>query len=128
MIDEIEGRNKVAPQMMMMEYQPQMQDMAAAGPTSVAAAPPKPRGLDPAVVKHKVLDMVKNVISSDDDIETDSPFMEAGMDSLSSVELVSQVAKEFQMALSPALIFDFPTVRAMVDHIVDESKAAIEGF
>jgi len=40
---------------------------------------------------------------------------------------VSQVAKEFQMALSPALIFDFPTVRAMVDHIVDESKAALGG-
>jgi len=126
-IDEIEGRNKIVPQMIMQDYSQMDVAAAAAGPASVAAAPPKPRGLDPAVVKHKVLDMVKNVISSDDEIETDSPFMEAGMDSLSSVELVSQVAKEFQMALSPALIFDFPTVRAMVDHIVDESKAALGG-
>merc|ERR1712151_1295715 len=111
----------------MMQAGAAVADVGGGGPASVAAAaPPKPRGLDPAVVKHKVLDMVKNVISSDDEIETDSPFMEAGMDSLSSVELVSQVAKEFQMALSPALIFDFPTVRMMVDHIVDESKAAIE--
>ncbi|CAJ1340780.1 unnamed protein product [Effrenium voratum] len=39
--------------------------------------------------------------------------MEAGMDSLSSVSLTSMLSKEFGMALSPSLVFDFPNVRAL---------------
>lgn len=97
-------------------------DVADAGPVSVAA----PKGLDPVMTKNKLMRMVKDVIASDDDLETDSPFMEAGMDSLSSVQLMTEVSKEFQLSLSPSLIFDFPTVRAMVDHLVEESKAAAE--
>merc|ERR1719282_2260450 len=90
------------------------------------AAPAAPQGLDPAMTKQKLMRMVKDVIASDDELETDSPFMEAGMDSLSSVQLMTEVSKEFQLSLSPSLIFDFPTVRAMVDHLVEESKSAME--
>lgn len=99
--------------------------VADAAPVSVAA-PAAPKGLDPVMTKNKLMRMVKDVIASDDDLETDSPFMEAGMDSLSSVQLMTEVSKEFQLSLSPSLIFDFPTVRAMVDHLVEESKAAAE--
>jgi len=86
---------------------------------SVAA---KPKGLDPAFVRKQLMTFVKDVMATDDELELDSPFMEAGMDSLSSVSLMSMVAKEFQMALSPSLVFDFPTVRALEDHLVEESK------
>merc|ERR1712187_652189 len=96
-----------------------------AGPVSIAA-PAAPKGLDPVMTKNKLMRMVKDVIASDDDLETDSPFMEAGMDSLFCVQLMTEVSKEFQLSLSPSLIFDFPTVRAMVDHLVEESKAAAE--
>jgi acyl carrier protein len=91
-------------------------------PQSVAAAAPK--GLDPAFVRKQLMTFVKDVMATDDELELDSPFMEAGMDSLSSVSLMSMVAKEFQMALSPSLVFDFPTVRALEDHLVEESKNA----
>lgn len=37
---------------------------------------------------------LKDAIASDEDLELDSPFMDAGMDSLSSVALMSMVAKE----------------------------------
>merc|ERR1712186_215055 len=93
----------------------------AAAPQSVAAAP---KGLDPAFVRKQLMTFVKDVMATDDELELDSPFMEAGMDSLSSVSLMSMVAKEFQMALSPSLVFDFPTVRALEDHLVEESKNA----
>merc|ERR1719242_1867538 len=95
--------------------------MAAAGGggESVAA---KPKGLDPGFVRKQLMTFVKDVMATDDEPELDSPFMEAGMDSLSSVSLMSMVAKEFQMALSPSLVFDFPTVRALEDHLVEESK------
>merc|ERR1719382_1421920 len=88
----------------------------AAAPASVAA---KPKGLDPAFVRKQLMTFVKDVMATDDELELDSPFMEAGMDSLSSVSLMSMVAKEFQMALSPSLVFDFPTVRALEDHLVE---------
>merc|ERR1712176_1369032 len=87
-----------------------------AAPVSVEAA--KPKGLDPAFVRKQLMTFVKDVMATDDELELDSPFMEAGMDSLSSVSLMSMVAKEFQMALSPSLVFDFPTVRALEDHLV----------
>lgn len=37
---------------------------------------------------------LKDAIASDEDLELDSPFMDAGMDSLSSVALMSMVAKD----------------------------------
>merc|ERR1712226_1813724 len=89
----------------------------------VSVEPAKPKGLDAAFVRKQLMTFVKDVMASDDVLELDSPFMEAGMDSLSSVSLMSMVAKEFQMALSPSLVFDFPTVRALEDHLVEESKA-----
>merc|ERR1712157_547526 len=94
---------------------------AAAAPSAVIA---KPKGLDPDYVRKQLMVFVKDVMATDDELELDSPFMEAGMDSLSSVSLMSMVAKEFQMALSPSLVFDFPTVRALEDHLVEESKNA----
>ena len=36
----------------------------------------------------------QDAIASDEDLELDSPFMDAGMDSLSSVALMSMVAKD----------------------------------
>merc|ERR1740138_1927488 len=95
----------------------------AAAVVSVSAAA-EPKGLDPAFVRKQLMAFTKDVIASDEEIELDSPFMEAGMDSLSSVSLMSMVAKEFQMALSPSLVFDFPTVRALEEHLVEESKNA----
>eukprot|EP00440_Ansanella_granifera_P022091 gb/GFBE01023993.1/.p1 GENE.gb/GFBE01023993.1/~~gb/GFBE01023993.1/.p1 ORF type:complete len:818 (+),score=261.25 gb/GFBE01023993.1/:1-2454(+) len=112
-------------------HQPQLDAAPVAGPAvdapqavaaSVAAEPAKPKGLDAVHVRKQLGAMVKDAIASDEDLELDSPFMDAGMDSLSSVALMSMVAKEFQMALSPSLVFDFPTLRAMEEHLVEESK------
>uniref|UniRef100_A0A7S1QFM9 Carrier domain-containing protein n=1 Tax=Alexandrium catenella TaxID=2925 RepID=A0A7S1QFM9_ALECA len=94
----------------------------AGGAEAAQSVAAKPKGLDPAFVRKQLMTFVKDVMATDDELELDSPFMEAGMDSLSSVSLMSMVAKEFQMALSPSLVFDFPTVRALEDHLVEESK------
>jgi len=110
--------------------QPQLQAAPAPGQPAteaaaaavVSAAPPAAKGLDPVHVRKQLAAMVKDAVASDEDLELDSPFMDAGMDSLSSVALMSMVAKEFQMALSPSLVFDFPTLRAMEEHLVQESQ------
>eukprot|EP00930_Biecheleria_cincta_P069784 TRINITY_DN57489_c0_g1_i1.p1 TRINITY_DN57489_c0_g1~~TRINITY_DN57489_c0_g1_i1.p1 ORF type:complete len:802 (+),score=257.16 TRINITY_DN57489_c0_g1_i1:72-2477(+) len=93
----------------------------AAPAASAAPAVVEKKGLDPVFVRKQVLAFVKDAIADDEEIEIDSPFMEAGMDSLSSVSLTSMLAKEFGMALSPSLVFDFPTVRALEAHLVEES-------
>lgn len=50
--------------------------------------------MDPVHVRKQLASMVKDAIASDEELELDSPFMDAGMDSLSSVALMSMVAKE----------------------------------
>merc|ERR1719476_1076032 len=96
------------------------QEMAA--PTPASVEPAKPKGLDAAFVRKQLMEFVKDVMSTDDELELDSPFMEAGMDSLSSVSLTSMIAKEFKMAMSPSLVFDFPTIKALEDHLVELSE------
>lgn len=87
-----------------------------------AAAPAKPKGLNPAMVAKKVMETIKNSLTADEDeIGSDSALMEAGMDSLSSVELMTTLSREFQMNFAPSLVFDFPTGRALTDHIVEQS-------
>jgi len=95
---------------------------AAAGPAASAAAPLEPKGLDPVHATSRLMNIVKDVIAADEELGADSPLMEAGMDSLSSVQLVTEVSKEFHMTLSPSLVFDYPTVAAMVSHLVEESQ------
>eukprot|EP00930_Biecheleria_cincta_P103168 TRINITY_DN950_c0_g2_i1.p1 TRINITY_DN950_c0_g2~~TRINITY_DN950_c0_g2_i1.p1 ORF type:complete len:860 (+),score=236.63 TRINITY_DN950_c0_g2_i1:62-2641(+) len=90
---------------------------------SAAPAVPEVKSLDPVLATKRLMNIVKDVVAADDEIAADSPLMEAGMDSLSSVQLVTEVSKEFQMTLSPSLVFDFPTVAAMVSHLVEESSA-----
>ncbi|CAE7035636.1 der [Symbiodinium natans] len=95
---------------------------AGAAPAASAVAPEQPKGLDPTLATKRLMSIVKDVIAADDEITADSPLMEAGMDSLSSVQLVTEVSKEFQMTLSPSLVFDFPNVAAIVNHLVEESQ------
>ena len=59
-------------------------------------AAPRVQGLDPVYVRKQLAAMVKDAIASDEELELDSPFMDAGMDSLSSVALMSMVAKDWE--------------------------------
>lgn len=130
-LEELKRQRAAASQPAPQVLQPQLSEgqaeqapvAAAQAAPEVSAAPPATKGLDPAYVRKALGQMVKDAIASDEDeMELDSAFMDAGMDSLSSVALMSMVAKEFQMSLSPSLVFDFPTLRAMEDHLVAESK------
>eukprot|EP00913_Durusdinium_trenchii_P018925 g17783.t1 len=58
----------------------------------------------------------KNIVG--DDIEMDSPLMEAGMDSLSSVEFRNQVRNLVPGINLPAsMVFDYPSLKSMTDFI-----------
>mmetsp|Transcript_13130 Transcript_13130/g.41968 ORF Transcript_13130/g.41968 Transcript_13130/m.41968 type:complete len:987 (-) Transcript_13130:26-2986(-) len=85
------------------------------------------QGLDPAFVRAELRDQVAQLVGSDDDsMGDDTPLMDSGMDSLSSVEFRNTVAKEFKMNLPATLTFDFPSVKALTEFIVEQSRADVE--
>ena len=48
--------------------------------------------------------------------------MGAGMDSLAGIQMSSDVGKAFSINLSPTAIFEYPDIRAMADHILEEAS------
>merc|ERR1712139_20523 len=110
---------------MMIEAAPQAaatEAVAVPAAAASAAVPAKPKGLDPVATEKKLIELVKQVLTDDDDLQADMPFMEAGIDSLGSVQLVTDVGKAFQMPLAPSVVFDYPNVKSLTEHLVEESK------
>ena len=90
-------------------------------PQAEAPLSSEPRkSLDPEIVLQQLLRLVKEVTSTTDDIELDTQFVDAGMDSLSGVTLVTMMSREFDMAFTPSTVFDYPSVRTLRDHLLLE--------
>lgn len=102
--------------------------IADAGPAVAAAASSVQETavakLDKTTATKKIMDLASQVIAGDDgDLAADIPFMEAGIDSLGSVQLVTDVGREFGLQLGPSVVFDYPTVAQLADHIIEETSA-----
>jgi len=94
----------------------------AAASSAVAAIEPK--GLDPDMVRPKVFEVVRNVTGTEDEVNLDTPLMDTGMDSLSAVAFRNELNRMFQGVNLPAsLMFDYPNINHITDHIVEQSKA-----
>jgi acyl carrier protein len=52
-----------------------------------------------------------------DELHEDVSAMEAGLDSLSSIDFATRVAKTLQIAVPNTLVLDYPTFRAMRDSL-----------
>mmetsp|Transcript_7833 Transcript_7833/g.18679 ORF Transcript_7833/g.18679 Transcript_7833/m.18679 type:complete len:810 (-) Transcript_7833:199-2628(-) len=87
---------------------------AAAAASSVAMA--VSAGPTREFIMEGLRNLSKNVVG--DDIDMDSPLMEAGMDSLSSVEFRNQVRNLVPGINLPAsMVFDYPNLKSMTDFI-----------
>lgn len=63
-----------------------------------------------------------------EELEADTPLMDAGLDSLAAVEYGSILQKEFKGMTMPAtLMFDFPSARSITEFIHTEMRA-LQGF
>jgi len=94
----------------------------AAAASSVVAEPEKPKGLDALMVGDLLHGMLREMVGVQ--MESDTPFMDAGVDSLMSIEFRSQVNQAFSgLGLASTLTFDYPTIRELTAHIVDKSLA-----
>merc|ERR1719433_2149218 len=80
-------------------------------------------GMDPAIIRNKVQELAGQIIGDTDELEVDTPLMEAGLTSNSAVLLRDELSKDLPgISLPPTLIFDYPSVQAISDFVVDASK------
>lgn len=70
-----------------------------------------------------VKDMLKRltVETTGGEVEADTPLMEANMDSLAAVEFRNRLSSELPSVQLPnTLVFDYPTIAAVADHVVSQ--------
>merc|ERR1719221_2395874 len=102
----------------MMQQMMTMRTEVDAAPAAASVEAVATKGLDPMIVRAKLKDMVKDLISSDE-VDVDTPLMDSGIDSLSSVQFRNDVAKEFNTQLPASLIFDYPNLGALGQYLIE---------
>jgi acyl carrier protein len=81
-------------------------------------------GMSVEVVREKVNQIAASIIGGDDDYEADTPLMEAGLTSNTAVLLRDELTKDLPgIKLPPTLIFDYPSVVAISDFVIEQSQA-----
>jgi len=57
------------------------------------------------------------------DVDTSASLQDYGIDSLQAGSLLTKLEKRLQRSLSPALLWDYPSIDALVDHLMPASAA-----
>jgi acyl transferase domain-containing protein/NADPH:quinone reductase-like Zn-dependent oxidoreductase/acyl carrier protein len=60
-----------------------------------------------------------------DTLTAETPLMEAGVDSLSATELSSRLRALTGVPLSPTIVFEQPTLRAVADHLLEQAVGGV---
>jgi len=121
LLERVRG-STAQPVMMIQQPIQQQQEVEIVPEASSAVVEEKPKGLDALMVGDMLHGMLREMIGVQ--MESDTPFMDAGVDSLMSIEFRSQVNQAFAgLALASTLTFDYPTIRELTGHIVDKSLA-----
>lgn len=102
-------------------------DAPPPGPAAVSQAEPagavsKTKGPSLEQIMEQVADIASSLIGSDD-LAGDTPLMDAGLDSLASVEFQNTLQKDFRGVSMPStMMFDFPTTKEIAAYIADSYK------
>jgi tetratricopeptide (TPR) repeat protein len=91
---------------------------------SSAPAPPTEivKKLDAATVRAQLLEIAQNAMASDDDVQDDTPLMDSGMDSLTSVSFRNEVSAAFGTSLPASLIFDYPSIGEITRFVIETAS------
>ena len=96
---------------------------APAGPVVRRARPRRGRAQTEEAATHtaeQVRDVVRSAVLSlvgEDDIDEDATLMDEGLDSLGATELSGKLAAELGVRVAPTLIFSYPTMRLIREHM-----------
>merc|ERR1712151_649456 len=94
-------------------------DEAAPMGESVAAAAPV--GITFNAAKAMAKEVAIQSIGSEDDIDMDSPLMDMGLDSLAAIAFREAIIQESGINVPTSLVFDYPSLTAIADHLVETS-------
>lgn len=75
-------------------------------------------------IKSHVAGTARQVLGSSISPPLDAPLQELGVDSLGAVEFRNSLSRRLGIKLSATTLFDYPTLNAMIDHIVELVDAA----
>jgi polyketide synthase 12 len=88
-------------------------------------------GLSPAERDSLLRELVRSHVAivlgagnDGEDVDPDKTFQDLGFDSLTAVELRNRLKTTTGLALSPTLIFDYPTPAAVARHLLDNFQGA----
>jgi tetratricopeptide (TPR) repeat protein len=80
-------------------------------------------GMDAGIVRAKILDIAVSIIGDEDSIDADEPLMSAGLTSNTAVVLRDELSKDLPgVNLPPTLMFDYPSIAAIADYIVEKAS------
>mmetsp|Transcript_3923 Transcript_3923/g.9528 ORF Transcript_3923/g.9528 Transcript_3923/m.9528 type:complete len:563 (-) Transcript_3923:117-1805(-) len=81
------------------------------------------KDMDLSVVRGKILDVAIQIIGDAEGVDGDTPLMEAGLTSNTAVILRDELSKDLPgIKLPPTLIFDYPSIGAIADFVLESSK------
>jgi len=90
----------------------------SAGPGEVAKA----ATLDYATALEMAKRVALECIGSDEDVDLDSPLMDIGLDSLAAIGFREELISASSLPVPTSLVFDYPSLVAVADHLVELSK------
>jgi len=97
------------------------QALVAAPAAESAAAPAAPVGISFNSAKALAKNVAIEAIGSDEDIDMDSPLMDMGLDSLAAIAFREAMIQSSGLNLPTSLVFDYPSLTAIADHLVETS-------
>ena len=97
--------------------------MVAEGPLAAALAALAPSERQPHA-ESLVLRVVRELTGGEAVVAAGTPLMEAGVDSLAATELSNRLRAATGLTLSPTLVFEQPTPRAIAAHVVERLVGA----
>jgi len=80
------------------------------------------KGLDLAQVENLISAALQSMVGTDEEVPPDTPLMDSGLDSLSSVQFRNDLQKQTGLSLPASIMFDYPTQRSLADRLVELSE------
>ena len=76
--------------------------------------------------KEALIGLLKSLISEEmeidvSEIDENSRFEELGLDSISGIFILDKLEQKYGLELSPALMFDYPTIEKFSEYLISET-------
>ena len=89
------------------------------------------KGLTESSVRECILESTSRILSKELQLEEgefndDTPLWDLGLDSFSSTELMNSLSEQFGVRLSATLLFSFPTIALLADHLTSILSSSVE--